>query len=73
MVVKNYNQLSGIQFVTNPEGVRTGVIIDLNQPGNEDVWEDFYDGLLARKRVNEPRESLKSVKKLLKQKGKLNE
>ena len=73
MGVKNYNQLSGIQFVTNPAGVRTGVLIDLNQPGNEDVWEDFYDGLLAHKRVNEPRESLKSVKKLLKQKGKLNE
>ncbi len=39
------------------------VMIDLKKYG--ELWEDFYDGLTAKKREKEPRESLASVKELL--------
>ncbi len=62
--------LEGIQFVTNSAGEKTAVLIDLRQYG--DLWEDFYDALIARQRVDEPREPLESVRQVLKQQGKLN-
>jgi hypothetical protein len=62
--------MQGIKYVTNEDGKRVAVMIDLKQHG--ELWEDFYDGLTAKKRQNEPRESLDSVKKLLKQNGKLD-
>jgi len=37
-----------------------------------DLWEDFYDSLIARSRADEPRESLNTVKKHLSRAGKLN-
>jgi len=61
--------VQGINYVTNEEGKRIAVLIDLKKHG--ELWEDFYDGLTAKKRENEPRESLESVKKLLTEKGKL--
>jgi hypothetical protein len=63
--------MEGIRFVTNDEGKRVAVIIDLEKYG--DVWEDFYDSLTARKRANEPRETLESVKKHLIREGKLGD
>jgi hypothetical protein len=62
--------MQGINYVTNEEGQRVAVMIDLKKYG--EVWEDFYDGLTAKKRRKEPRESLESVKERLKKKGKLN-
>ena len=62
--------LEGIQFVTNAEGERTAVLIDLKRYG--ELWEDFYDALIAHQRVDEPRESLESVREALEKKGKLN-
>jgi hypothetical protein len=62
--------MQGINYVTDEQGKRVAVQIDLKKYGT--VWEDFYDVLTARKRVKEPRESLRSVKALLKKKGKLN-
>jgi hypothetical protein len=62
--------LEGIQFVTNVEGERTAVLIDLKRYG--ELWEDFYDALIARQRADEPRESLESVREALEQQGKLN-
>ena len=62
--------MSGITYVTNENGKRVAVQIDLKKYG--EVWEDFYDVLTAKKRQNEPRESLASVKTRLKKKGKLN-
>ena len=62
--------LEGIQFVTNAAGEKTAVLIDLKQYG--ELWEDFYDALVARQRADEPRESLDSVREALKQQGKLN-
>jgi hypothetical protein len=62
--------MSGINYVTNEAGERVAVIIDLKKYGQ--LWEDFSDTLVAKQREKEPRESLESVKKHLKQKGKLN-
>jgi len=52
--------LEGIQFVTNAAGEKTAVLIDLKRYG--EVWEDFYDGLVAHQRAEEPRETLESVR-----------
>ena len=60
-----------IQFVVDDKGARTAVIIDLTKCA--DIWEDFYDTLIAHRRANEPRESLNSVKKRLRRAGKLND
>ena len=62
--------LEGIQFVTNAEGEQTAVLIDLKRYG--ELWEDFYDALIAHQRANEPRESLESVREALEQQGKLD-
>ena len=61
--------MSGINYVTNEEGKRVAVMIDLKKYG--ELWEDFSDTLIAKQRDKEPRESLESVKEFLKQKGKL--
>jgi len=61
--------MKGIKFVTDEEGKRTAVLIDLKKHG--EMWEDFYDSLVARARAEEPRESLETVKKHLKKQGKL--
>lgn len=63
--------MEGIQFVVNEKGERTAVLIDLNK--YSELWEDFYDSLLAYSRANEPRESLASVRTALKQQNKLHE
>ena len=62
--------MQGINYVTNEDGKRVAVLIDLKKHG--EIWEDFYDGLTAKRRESEPRESLESVKKLLAQKSKLD-
>jgi len=62
--------MEGIQYVTNDTGQKVAVLIDLKKYG--EIWEDFYDILTAHARANEPRETLESVKELLKKQGKLN-
>jgi len=62
--------LEGIQFVTTATGEKTAVLIDLKQYG--ELWDDFYDALIARQRADEPRESLEAVREILKQQGKLS-
>jgi len=62
--------MSGIQFVIDDKGAKSAVIIDLNKYG--DLWEDFYDTLIAYQRRKEPRETLHSVKKRLSREGKLD-
>ena len=64
------NEMQGLKYVTNESGKRVAVMIDRKKHG--ELWEDFYDGLIAKKREDEPRESLESVKKLLERKGKFN-
>jgi len=62
--------MEGIQFLINDKGEKTAVFIDLREYG--ELWEDFYDSLIARLRASEPRESLESVRERLRQQGKLN-
>ena len=62
--------MKGIQFVTDDRGQKTAVLIDLKKYGQ--LWEDFYDGLIAAQRADEPRESLEFVRKKLQQQEKLD-
>ena len=52
--------MKGVQFLTDEEGQKTSVLIDLKK--HNDVWEDFYDSILVHERADEPRESFDSVK-----------
>ena len=54
-------KVKGVDFVVNDEGGKKAVIIDLRRHG--DLWEDFFDTMLARERDGDPRESLASVKR----------
>ena len=40
--------MEGIQYVTNEKGEKVAVQISLKKFG--EVWEDFYDNLLAKRR-----------------------
>ena len=62
--------MEGIQFVMDDKGQKVGVLIDLRM--YRELWEDLYDGFLARLRAPEPRETLESVKKRLRKQGKLD-
>lgn len=62
--------MKGIRFVSDEKGQKVAVLIDLRKHGQ--LWEDFYDSLLARERANEPRESLAEVKERLRKLGKLD-
>ncbi|MEK7815186.1 MAG: hypothetical protein AAB291_04615 [Chloroflexota bacterium] len=53
--------MEGIQFVINDRDEKMAVLIDLKMHG--ELWEDFYDSVIARQRAGEPRESLESVNK----------
>ena len=55
--------MSGITFMVDERGQKTAAVIDLRK--HEQLWEDFYDTLLAKSRAREPRESLASVKRRL--------
>lgn len=62
--------MEGIQFLLNKKGQKKAVLIDLKKYG--ELWEDFYDAVVARKRKSEPRESLELVKDRLHRLGKLS-
>ena len=59
--------MKGVQFVVNGRGEKTAVVIDLKK--HSKLWEDFNDAATARQRRNEPRETLESVKRRLRQRG----
>ncbi len=46
----------GVQFVTDAEGHKTGVLLDLNEWG--ELWEDIYDNMIADERAGETSMSL---------------
>jgi hypothetical protein len=62
--------MEGIQFVVNDKGEQVAVQIDLKK--HRELWEDFYDRLVAQSRSEEPRETLASVRDLLRKQGKLD-
>ena len=55
--------MKGIEYVVDETGDRKAVVIDLAEHG--ELWEDFYDKLLAEERKDEPRETLAEVKQKL--------
>ena len=55
--------MSGINYLTNEHGEKKAVVIDLKK--HAQLWEDFYDTLVAHSRKSEPRESLESVRRRL--------
>ena len=52
--------MKGIEYVIDEQGERRAVVIDLGVHG--ELWEDFYDLVIAREREADPRESLDEVK-----------
>ncbi|HVT56847.1 MAG TPA: hypothetical protein VHR45_00465 [Thermoanaerobaculia bacterium] len=61
--------MKGVSFVVDEKGERQAVLIDLSE--HADLWEDFYDALLAQERAQEPRETLEEVRAELSSQGKL--
>jgi len=57
--------MKGVQFLVDEKGNKTAVLIDLKR--NSELWEDFYDLAVAHRRELEPRESLETVKRRLRQ------
>ena len=55
--------MKGVRFIVDEAGQKTDVVINLKT--NPELWEDIYDRSLARKRAQEPRETLESVKRRL--------
>lgn len=53
--------MEGIHFVTNENGKKIAVQIDLDLYG--ELWEDFYDQLVAEQRVDEKSIPFDSVKR----------
>jgi hypothetical protein len=52
--------MTGVQYVVDDRGERKAVVIDLRK--HAELWEDFYDRVLAGSRRDEPHESLEAVK-----------
>ena len=59
--VSKGTKIRGVDFVVDQEGERKAVLIDLKR--NRDLWEDFYDSVLAHEREGDPRETLDEVKR----------
>jgi hypothetical protein len=69
--ISSIPSLKGVQFVTDPEGRRVAVILDLREWG--ELWEDIYDNLVADRRAAEPTMALTEFEIQLRSKGLLNE
>ena len=54
-------KLKGVEFVVDAKGQKKAVLIDLKH--HRELWEDFYDTVVANARKHEPRENLEQVKK----------
>ena len=63
--------VKGVQFVTDAEGRKVAVLLDLEEWG--ELWEDIYDKMLADERAGEPTVSLEDFEAELRSKGLLNE
>jgi hypothetical protein len=50
-LLRENGAMTGIQFVTDEKGRKTGVFIDLKKHGP--IREDFWDGLVAESRRKE--------------------
>ena len=62
--------IPGIQFVTDAQGTRVAVQLDLKEWG--ELWEDIYDNIVADSRKGEPTIPLEQVEAELQAEGLLN-
>ena len=53
--------MKGVQFLVADEGERKAVMIDLSI--HSELWEDFFDAVIAKEQQDEPREPLKEVRR----------
>jgi len=65
------NQMEGINYLTDDKDRKIAVQIDLKKHG--DLWEDFYDNMIAELRKDEEKIPLEEVMKSLKKEEKLDE
>jgi len=63
--------IRGIQFVTDAQGRRVAVQLDLKEWG--ELWEDIYDNIVADSRKDEPTVPLEEFEAELHAEGLLNE
>lgn len=61
--------MEGINYVTDDKNKKVAVQIDLRKYG--EIWEDFYDSLIAEMRKEEEKIPLEDLIKDLKAQGKL--
>ena len=61
----------GVQFVTDTEGRKVAVLLDLEEWG--ELWEDIYDNIIADERADEPSRPLEELENELRAEGLLNE
>jgi hypothetical protein len=69
--MSNGTLLKGARFVTDAEGRRVAVMLDLSEWG--ELWEDIYDNLVADLRAAEPTIALTEFETQLRAEGLLNE
>jgi hypothetical protein len=63
--------IRGIQFVTDDQGRRVAVQLDLKEWG--ELWEDIYDNIVADSREGEPTVPVDEFEAELRAEGLLNE
>lgn len=61
--------MQGINYVTDESGEKVAVLISLKK--HKELWEDFYDLMIAELRAQEPRTAWKDVKSALRKSNKL--
>ena len=63
--------MRGVQFVTDEQGQKVGVLLDLKEWG--ELWEDIYDSMMAMERNGEPSMPLEDFEAELRAEGLINE
>ena len=63
--------MKGVQYVTDDEGHRVGVLLDLRECG--ELWEDIYDSIVATERKGEPSMPVEDFEAELRAEGLLSE
>ena len=61
----------GVQFVTDADGRKVAVMLDLKEWG--ELWEDIYDNIIADSRKGEPTIPLAEFETELRAEGLLSE
>lgn len=63
--------MRGVQYVTDEQGHKVGVLLDLKEWG--ELWEDIYDTLIAIERKGEAAIPVEEFEAGLRAEGLLNE